>query len=234
MILTAKQFIADLSAFQTRSDPENTQRFFADKTVANKFLGVRMATVFALAKRYLDLPGREIEKLLQSDHYEARVGAVSIMDFKARNKKTSSLEKKKLFNIYIKNHQRINNWDMVDRSAPYVIGGYLYDKPRTILYKLAKSKNIWERRTSIVATYYFIRQNDVDDTFKIAELLVHDKEDLVNKAVGSWVREAGKRDRQKLIAFLDKYAATMPRVTLRYAIEKLNQKEKAFYMKKAG
>ena len=115
-----------------------------------------------------------------------------------------------------------------------MVGGYLMDKPRNILYKLAKSKNIWERRTSIVSTYYFIRQNDVDDTFKIAALLVHDNEDLINKAVGSWVREAGKRNRQKLIGFLDRYAATMPRVTLRYAIEKLSKKEKEFYLKQAG
>lgn len=110
------------------------------------------------------------------------------------------------------------------------MGGYLADKPRKILYKLAKSKNVWERRTAIVSTYYFIRQNDIDDTFKIAELLVDDKHDLINKAVGSWIREAGKRDKLKLLDFLDKYASIMPRVTLRYAIEKLPQKQKDYYL----
>jgi 3-methyladenine DNA glycosylase AlkD len=112
-----------------------------------------------------------------------------------------------------------------------VVGGYLFDKPRKVLYKLARSKNMWERRTAITSTYYFIRQNDLDDTFKIAEILVDDKEDLVQKAVGGWVREAGKKDKKMLLAFLDQYAATMPRTTLRYAIEHLDKKQKDYYMK---
>ena len=120
---------------------------------------------------------------------------------------------------------------MVDRSAPYVVGGYLSDKPRTILYKLARSKNVWERRTAIVATYFFIRNNDVNDTFRIAEILRNDQHDLIQKAVGSWVREAGKRDKQKLLSFLNKYAATMPGVMLRYAIEQLDRKQKELYTK---
>ena len=176
------------------------------------------------------MPLNEIGKLLEEKFYEARMGAVSIMDFQARDKKTTSEEKKKLFDLYISKHKCINNWDLVDRGAPYVVGGYLSDKPRKILYKLAKSKNVWERRTAIVATYYFIRQNDVEDTFKIAEILVHDKHDLINKAVGSWVREAGKRDKQKLLGFLDKFAPVMPRITLSYSIEKLDRKLKDSYM----
>jgi 3-methyladenine DNA glycosylase AlkD len=159
------------------------------------------------------------------------MGAVSIMDFQARDKKTSADAKKKLFDVYIKRHDRINNWDLVDRSAPYVVGGYLFDKSRAVLYKLAKSKNVWERRTSIVSTYFFIRQNDLKDTFRIAEQLVRDKHDLIQKAVGSWIREAGKKDKQKLLAFLDKYSATMPRTMLRYAIERLDKKQKDYYMK---
>src|SRR5204863_9504893 len=119
--------------------------------------------------------------------------------------------RKELFDLYIKRHDRINNWDLVDRSAPYVVGGYLHDKPRNILYKLAGSKNIWERRTSIVSTYYFIRQGDIVDTFNIAEILLNDKHDLIHKATGGWLREAGKRNPKKLLSFLDQYAATMPR-----------------------
>jgi 3-methyladenine DNA glycosylase AlkD len=229
--LTAKTFIAELSSFKT-SDHNNSQ-FFKNTGKINKILGIQMSNIFALAKHFSQLPPGEIEKLLESDYYEARMGAASIMDFQARDKKTSPERKKELFELYINRHDRINNWDMVDRSAPYVVGGYLFDKPRTLLYKLAKSKNIWERRTAIVATYFFIRQNEIADTFKIAELLVYDTEDLINKAVGSWVREAGKRDRQKLFEFLDKYAATMPRITLRYAIEKLDKKQKDLYMNKA-
>jgi 3-methyladenine DNA glycosylase AlkD len=119
---------------------------------------------------------------------------------------------------------------MVDRSAPYVVGGYLSDKPRAILYKLAKSADVWERRTAIVSTYFFIRQNDIADTFKIAKLLVKDKHEMIHSAVGSWIREAGKRDKQKLLDFLDMHAVTMPRTMLRYAIEKLDKNEKETYL----
>ena len=229
---TAKNFITELSAFQTKKELENVQRYFRDEGAGSKFLGVRMSNIFALAKAFTPMPVNEIAKLLENNFYEVRMGAVSIMDFQARDKKTSAERKKELFDLYISKHNCINNWDLVDRSAPYVVGGYLNDKPRTVLYKLAKSKNVWERRTAIVATYYFIRENDLDDTFKIAELLVNDTHDLVQKAVGSWVREAGKRDKQKLITFLDKYAATMPGITLRYAIEKLDKKQKDFYLKR--
>jgi 3-methyladenine DNA glycosylase AlkD len=167
---------------------------------------------------------------LQNEYYEIRMGAVSIMDFKARQKTTTPACKKQLFELYIKRHDRINNWDLVDRSAPYVVGGYLFDKPRTILYKLAKSKNVWERRTAIVSTYFFIRQQDVSDTFNIAAILVQDEHDLIQKAVGSWIREAGKKDKLPLIEFLDQFAGSMPRTMLRYAIEKLDKKEKDYYL----
>lgn len=202
----------------------------------NEFKDVSMGQVFALAKEHMDMPPEEVEKLLESPIHKVRAGAVSIMDWQVRSKKTSEARRKKLFDLYIRRHDRIDDWDLVDRSAPYVVGGYLFDKPREILYKLARSKNMWERRTAIVSTYYFIRQGDLEDTFKIAEMLVHDKEDLVQKAVGGWVREAGKRDRKKLLSFLDKYAASMPRTILRYAVEHLDKKQKEHYMglKKAG
>ena len=230
LAMTAKLFLSELSAFQSKSQLENIQRYFRDEGVETRFLGVPMRNIFLLAKKFAQMPLNEIGKLLEDKFYEARMGAVSIMDFQARDKKTTSEEKKKLFDLYISKHNCINNWDLVDRGAPYVVGGYLSDKPRKILYKLAKSKNVWERRTAIVATYYFIRQNDVEDTFKIAEILVHDKHDLINKAVGSWVREAGKRDKQKLLGFLDKFAPVMPRITLSYSIEKLDRKLKDSYM----
>ena len=191
---------------------------------------IPMGKIFALAKEFTDMPPAEIEKLLESKHHAMRVGAVSIMDWKARAKKTSEAERKALFDLYIRRHDRIDSWDLVDRSAPYVVGGYLADKPRKILYKLARSANPHERRTAIVSTYFFIRQNDLDDTFGIAEILVNDREEVVQKAVGSWVREAGKRDPQRLLKFLDKYTATMPRIILRYAIEKLSKAQRGHYL----
>ena len=203
----------------------------------DKIMGVRMGQVFALAKEFIEMSLDEIEKLLESPLHEARVGAVSIMDFQARSKKTSIEQRKVLFELYIRRHDRINTWDLVDRSAIYVVGGYLFDKPRDILYKLAHANNIWERRTAIVSTGYFIRHGEVDDTFKIAETLLNDKEDLIHKATGWMLRAAGDADRQKLIGFLEKYAAKMPRTTLRYASEHFDKEQRDYYLsmkKKAG
>lgn len=232
--LTAKLFISSLALLQSKPELEKVQHFFRDSNDReNKFLGVRMASLFSLAKDFMAMPLNEIEKLLESKFYEARLGAVSIMDFQARNKKTPEDRRKALYELYIKRHDRINNWDLVDRSAPYVVGGYLADKPRNILYKLAKSKNVWERRTAIVSTYFFIRQGDVNDTFKIAEMLVADKHDLIHKAVGSWIREAGKKDKQMLVKFLNQHSSKMPRTMLRYAIEHFDKKERDKYLGKS-
>lgn len=229
---TAKDFIDALTALKPKTASSNL-KFYSGPDAKTKSLGVRMGDIFKLSKQYSSLSITETAKLLENPFYEVRMGAVSIMDFKARDKKTTVAEKKALFDLYIKKHNRIDNWDLVDRSAPHVVGGYLADKPRKILYTLAKSTNPWERRTAIVATWYFIRQNDVADTFAIAKLLLKDKDEYVQKAAGSWLREAGKRDKEQLFALLDKYAATMPRVTLRYAIEKLDKKMRDHYMQLA-
>ena len=187
-------------------------------------LGIRMGQVFALAKEFMDMPLDEVETMLESPFHEMRVGAVSIMDFQARSKKTTEARRKELFNLYIRRHDRINTWDLVDRSAIHVIGGYLFEKPRKVLYKLAKSKKMPERRTAIVSTLYFIGKGDVDDAFKLAEIMLYDKEDLIHKANGWALRFAGDKDRKRLMKFLDKHAATMPRVTLRYALEHFDKK----------
>ncbi len=201
----------------------------------DSILGVRMGQVFALAKEFMDMPLDEVETLLESLFHEMRVGAVSIMDFQARSKKTTETRRKELFDLYIKRHDRINTWDLVDRSAIYVVGGYLFEKPRKILYKLARSKKMPERRTAIVSTLYFIGKDDVEDGFKLAEILLYDKEDLIHKANGWALRFAGDKDRKRLLDFLDEYAATMPRVTLRYATEHFDKKLRDRYlnMKKA-
>jgi hypothetical protein len=222
----AAQFIVELK----KKSPAAPRAASAQSIRTDQFIGVPMGKVFALAKVHIDMPLAEIERLLESPIHEARAGAVAIMDFQARSKKTPPDRRKALFDLYIRRHDRINDWDLVDRSAPYVVGGYLNDKPRSVLYKLARSKSQWERRSAIVATYFFIRQDDLDDTFKIAEILVHDEADLVQKAVGGWVREAGKRDPRRLLAFLDKYAASMPRMMLRYAIEHLPDSKRKHYL----
>ena len=186
--------------------------------------------IFSLAKEFQYIPVSEVVKLLKNKNYDHRLGAVSILDWKARNKKTSIQERQEIYGAYIDNHKWIDDWGMVDRAAPYVVGGYLFDKDKKALYDLAKSKNPMERRTAIVSTYYFIRKNEIVDTFDIAEILRNDTDEYVQKAVGSWIREAGKKNEDKLKDFLDKYADTMPRVTLRYAIEKLEQKTRKYYL----
>ncbi len=193
-------------------------------------LGIRMGQVFALAKEFMDMPLDEVETMLESPFHEMRVGAVSIMDFQARSKKTTKAHRKELFNLYIRRHDRINTWDLVDRSAIHVVGEYLYEKPRKVLYKLAKSKKMPECRTAIVSTLYFIGKGDVDDAFKLAEIMLYDKEDLIHKANGWALRFAGDKDRKQLMKFLDKHAATMPRVTLRYALEHFDKKLREHYM----
>ena len=174
------------------------------------------------------MPLNEIEKLLKSDIHEARVGAVSILDFIARNKKTDSATKKKVYDFYINNHEYINTWDLVDRAAPYVVGGYLYDKSRKPLYDLAVSDQPMERRTAIVATYYFIRQNDIDDTFRIAHILADDSDEYVQLAIGSWIREAGKKDKARLIEFLKEHKELLSKRAMAYGIEKLSKEEKEY------
>jgi 3-methyladenine DNA glycosylase AlkD len=216
--LTAKEFIKRLELLASKKE--------------NGVDGLGMGQVFALAKEFTDTPLSEVEKLLNSPIHKVRVGAVSIMDFQARGKKTSEERKKELFDLYIRKHDRINTWDLVDRSGIWVVGGYLFDKPRKILYKLAKSKMMAERRTAIVATLYFIGKKDVDDAFKLAEIMLYDKEDLIHKANGWALRFAGDKDRVQLVRFLKKYAASMPRVTLRYALEHFDKKEREHYMNK--
>jgi 3-methyladenine DNA glycosylase AlkD len=190
--------------------------------------------IFRLAKESKSMPISEVIKLLKNRDYDQRVGAVAIMDWKARDKKTSEQEKEAVYKAYIENHKWIDDWALVDRAAPYVVGGFLFLRDRKPLYDLAKSRDPMERRTAIVATYYFIRQNQIDDTFRIAEILVNDEDEYVQKAVGSWIREAGKRNQEKLEYFLDKYAHSMPRITLRYAIEKLAKPVRQKYLEVKG
>lgn len=232
--LTADGFITRLEQLQSSERRADYQRHFqtgeGGYSEGDRFIGVRMGDVFALAKEHIDMPLAEIERLLESPIHEARAGALSIMDKQARRKRTPESRRKELYDLYLRRHDRIDNWDLVDLAAPFVVGGYLFDKPRDVLYELARSENVWERRTAMYATAYFIRQGDLDDTFAIAEILVDDKHDLIQKAVGGWLREAGKRDQPRLLAFLDRHAATMPRTALRQAIEKLDPAQRSWYL----
>ncbi len=230
--INAKEFVKRLKLLQSDEELKKYERYFPrEKRNGDKFIGVRMGHLFELAKEFIEMPPAEIEKLMESPIHEVRAGALSIMGKSASVKKVAESRLKELYDLYIRRHDRINNWDLVDLAAYYVVGRYLADKPRDILYKLAKSKDQWERRTAILATAHFIlKQKNVDDTFKIAEMLVHDPEDFVHKGAGWMLRAAGDVDRDRLLKFLDKYAATMPRVMLRYSIEKLDKEQREFYL----
>ena len=222
---TASGFLARLDALRAGAD-----RGGGTATTASASVRVPKRDIFSLAKTFIDMAPADIEKLLDASDHDARVGAVSIMDWQARRQSTSPERRRELFELYVRRHDRIDTWDLVDRAAPYVVGGYLADKPRDPLYVLARSNHWWERRSAIVATYFFIRQDDLDDTFAIGDLLADDPHDLVQKAVGGWIREAGKRDPQRLLGFLDRHAATMPRTALRYAIEHLEPDARQHYL----
>jgi 3-methyladenine DNA glycosylase AlkD len=195
------------------------------------FIGVRMGDVFKLGKEFSQMPVDEIELLMESPIHEARAGAMSIMGQCAKGKACTPERLAELCELYLRRHDRINNWDLVDLAAYYVVGRHLEDKPRDILFELARSSNMWERRTAIVATAHFIlKLKQTDDTFKIAQLLVNDPEDLVNKGTGWMLRAAGDVERARLLEFLDQNAERMPRVLLRYSIEKLDKPLREHYL----
>ena len=174
-----------------------------------------MGDVFALSETFKDMALDEIETLLESPIHEARAGAVKIMAKQAAGKRTPDTRRREHFELYLRRIDRIDNWDLVDLGAWDVVGRYLVDTPRDVLRTLAGSDNLWARRTAILATLAFIRHGDLDDTYAIAEILLDDPEDMVQKPVGGCLREAGKRDVPRLLGFLDDHAATMPRTTLR-------------------
>ena len=232
---TASEFRRRLTALQSDEELRKIQRYFPFKDGKQPkddyFIGVKMGEIFKLGKEFSDIPVGEIEMLMESPVHEIRAGAMSIMGQCAKGKKCSEERLKELYDLYIRRHDRINNWDLVDLASYYVVGKYLTDKPRDVLYKLARSEDMWERRSAILATAHFIlKQKQVDDTFKIAEILVNDKEDLVHKGTGWMLRSAGDVDRKRLLAFLDDHAATMPRVLLRYSIEKLDKRQRDHYL----
>ena len=190
------------------------------------FLGIVVPIQRAIAKKYKDVSLKEIQKLLDSKIHEYRLTGLLVLVEKYKE------DKELVYNFYIKNFRNINNWDLVDLTAPKIMGDFLKDKKKDILYSLAISDDLWERRISIIVTFAFIKDNDFKDALKISKILLNDKHDLIHKAVGWMLREIGKRDKEVETEFLDKHYRFMPRTMLRYSIEKFNPREKEFYMKK--
>lgn len=195
------------------------------------FLGIKVPIQRKVAKNYLDLNLKSLKKLLESKIHEHRFISLVILAEKFKKSKEDN-ERKKIFDFYIENTKHINNWDLVDVTCNQIVGRYLQDKNRDILFKMARSKNMWERRIAIVSTSFFINNYDFQTTLHIAEILINDKHDLIHKAVGWMLREIGKRDQNVEEIFLKKYYKKMPRTMLRYAIEKFDIKKRRLYMKK--
>lgn len=234
LLLTAEEFVKRIKSHGSEENRKVFLRFFkagpGEYGEGDVFIGVRMAQLRALTREFIEMSPGELEKLLLNPIHEVRGGALSIMDRQARRNKTPESRRKELFELYLKRIDRINNWDLVDVSCAYVVGRYLFDKQRTVLYKLARSENMWARRTAIVSTGYFLKHGDSNDTYQIAEILLGDKEDLIHKATGWLLRAAGDRDQEQLFDFLGKYAATMPRTALRYALEHVDKPQRDHFM----
>lgn len=230
----ASEFIDLLWQQQSDDELRKIRRYFkageGEYGHGDRFIGVRMGEVFQLAKMSGDMPILEIEKLLESDIHEARAGALRIMANQATSRKATPELREQLFNLYVRRHDRINNWDLVDLAAAQVVGRWLLDRPRDLLYNYAHSENLWERRTAVYALAPMIRNNDLDDVYAIAEILIGDHEDLIQKAVGAWLRFAGDKDKPRLEDFLRRHAAEMPRVMLRTAIEKFPADERKLWL----
>lgn len=228
-----KELEKDLEGIKNPDKTPLMQRFF--KTGPGQygegdiFYGLTVPQSRTLAKQYASLSYVDIKKLLSSPIHEKRL--IGLLILVHNFQKGDDGEKKKIYEFYVASLKHVNNWDLVDLSADKIMGAYLFKKDAEMLYALARSKDLWEKRVAIVATYYFIRNNEFDDTLKISEILLHDSHDLIHKAVGWMLREVGKRDEKKEKEFLNKHAGVMPRTMLRYAIEKFPENERQKYLK---
>lgn len=227
-----KEAIADLA---DKDKAPILQRYFktgkGQYAEGDVFVGVKVPDQRQVARHfYKSASLKEVEVLLQSHIHEHRLTALFILVLQFQKAKDER-PKKTIVDLYLDNLPHVNNWDLVDSSAPYILGAYLYNKPRQLLYDFAKSGQLWTQRISIVATYYFIRKNDFKDTLAIAEILLHHPHDLIHKATGWMLREIGNRDADVAIDFLTRHYHHMPRTMLRYAIEKLDQQLRQQFLK---
>lgn len=230
----AKEIEREIREYIDPVKKEYLPRFFKTEKgqygEGDKFLGVVVPNTRLVAKRHKDAPFEVMTELLQSQWHECRLCALLMLV--ERFKKSDEKERKLIYDFYLSQTARINNWDLVDLSAPGIVGEYLKDKSREDLYRLADSKLLWDQRIAVVSTYTLIKNGDFIDILALAERLLYHPHDLMRKAVGWMLREMGKRDRDLLVQFLEKYCKVMPRTMLRYAIEKFPEEERKEFMKR--
>jgi len=233
---SARHVIKQLKVASSAQRAKGLARFFktgpGEYGEGDVFLGVTVPQIRMIVKADRDLDLCEVEKLLASKFHEARMAALLFLVEKTKNAPLAT--RKKIFEFYLGQRSRINNWDLVDLSAPAVAGEYLLVAPRakTVLKKLAQEKSMWSRRIAILATFAFIRARRFSEPLALAKKYLSDKEDLMHKATGWMLREAGKRDVKTLKDFLERHAPVMPRTMLRYAIEKFSPRERVYYMRR--
>lgn len=231
--MNCKSIITFLKNLSNSEIAAHSQRYFktgkGEYGYGDKFLGIRVPVLRKAVIQFQETPITEIRKLLKSEYHEVRLFSLllSVHQFS----KGDALKREKIYNLYLKNTKYINNWDLVDSSAPYIVGVWLIDKDRTILYELAHSNLLWERRIAIMSTAYFIKNDQFNDTLKLSRILLNDSEDLIHKAVGWMLREVGNRDIGIEEKYLKKHYKKMPRTMLRYAIEKFSKVRRQSYLK---
>ena len=233
---TARQVIRQLQSVSSAQRAKNLSWFFktgpGEYGEGDMFLGVTVPQIRTIVKDHLDIGLGEIKDLLASKYHEVRLaGALCLVEMA----RTADIKtRKKIFETYLKHRHRINNWDIVDLSAPMVVGEYLLRAPRakTVLKKLSQEKSMWSRRIAILATFAFIRVGRFNESLTLAKKYLSDKENLMHKATGWMLREAGKRDKNALVKFLNRHAHIMPRTMLRYSIEKFSPKEREHFMRR--
>ena len=234
VFMTATIIKQQLLAFGNPEKAEHASYFFktgkGQYGEGDKFIGATVPETRSVAKAHKNTSMKELEKLLNDNMHECRLCALVILT--EQFKKADNAQRKEMVDFYLAHTYAVNNWDLVDVSSYHILGEWLKDKDRALLYRLAESDNLWEQRIAVVSTMAFIRENDFSDTLRLSGKFLTHRHDLMHKACGWMLRETGKRDEKILTDFLDKHHRQMPRTMLRYAIEKLSPKQKTAYMKK--
>lgn len=232
--MTAEKVKQQLLAFGNPEKAEHAKYFFktgkGQYGEGDKFIGCTVPESRSVARANKNLSFAELQKLLNDEMHECRFCALVVLT--EQFKKGDEEKRKEIVDFYLANKHRVNNWDLVDVSAYNILGEWLADKDRTLLYTLARSENLWEQRIAVIATLAFIRRNDFTDIIQLSEKFLTHRHDLMHKACGWMLREAGKRDEKILTGFLDKHCGAMPRTMLRYAIEKLTPEQRSYYLNK--
>ena len=230
--MTYQKILFYLKSLSDKEIAMQSQRYFktgeGEYGHGDKFLGIRVPVLRKAVKLFQETSLAEIAKLVKSEYHEARL--LSLLLMVHQFSKGDAEKKQRIYNLYLKRIEYINNWDLVDSSAPYIVGNWLYDKDRSVLYELSQSKHLWQRRIAVMSTAYFIKNGQFNDTLKLSKILINDPEDLIHKAVGWMLREVGNRDLAAEEKYLKQHYKKMPRTMLRYSIEKFNKDRRKAYL----